>query len=111
MGNYITDTGFIGYVRSGLTLSSTHGGSENLHLMEFEEVANVITDEKINKLLSKLDTDIPRIIEEYGTRIIDSVMGALSTDIDSIVKIGLSNCGDIFYGEKAQRYISRHIAD
>lgn len=114
MGNYINDNGYMCYVRSGLSLSDTHGaGHAELHLREFEEVANAIIDKKLNAMTTAIENALPQKIAEYThdvfERLVTSLVGALETDVRSEVRIALSNAGDVFYGDKAQKYISDNI--
>ncbi len=114
MTDFINENGYMCYVRSGLTLSDTHGaGHAELHLREFEDVANKIVDKKLKTVVKSLEDAMPRIVSEYShevfQRLITSLVGALETDVQSEVKIALSNAADIFYGKKAQDYISKNV--
>ena len=90
MGNYINDKGYLCYIRSGLTLSHTHGADSaaaELHKREFEDIANTITDEKLKQFASSLENTIPKIIKEYGRTVWASLLrelvGAMETDVHS----------------------------
>lgn len=114
MADFINENGYMCYVRSGLTLSDTHGaGHAELHLREFEDVANKIVDKKLKTVVKSLEDAMPRIVSEYShevfQRLITSLVGALEVDVQSEVKIALSNAADIFYGKQAQEYISKNI--
>jgi len=114
MPSFINENGFVCYVRSGLSLSDTHGaGHAELHLREFEDVANAIVDKKLKTVVKSLEGAMPRIVSEYShevfQRLITSLVGALEVDVQSEVKIALSNAADIFYGKQAQQYISKNI--
>lgn len=113
MPSGIDNSGKYYYVKSGLTLSDTHGGHSEQHLREFEEVCNLIVDEKFNQLTSRLETQIQSIVEEYGRQVwsgaIQELVGALQTDISSQVNVGFDGLREVFYGEKCQKYISDSI--
>ena len=113
MPSGIDNSGNYYYVKSGLTLSDTHGGHSEQHLREFEEVCNQIVDEKLNQLTSRLETQIPSIVEEYGRQVwsgaIKELVGALQTDVSSQVNVGFEGLREVFYGEKCQKYISDSI--
>lgn len=40
---------------------------------------------------------------------IEDFLGALEYDVESITKIGIDGCRDIFEDKKAQKFISDHI--
>ena len=40
---------------------------------------------------------------------INDFLGALEYDVESITKIGIEGCQDIFEGKEAQKFISNHI--
>lgn len=113
MPSGIDNSGNYYYVKSGLTLSNTHGGHSEQHLREFEEVCNQIIDDKLRQLTDKLEDTIASTVEEYGrmvwTQLVESVVGALQTDVNSEVQIAFDNARDIFYGSKAQQYISDNV--
>lgn len=115
MPSGIDENGNYYYVRSGLSLSDTHGDYSDLHLREFEDVANQIVDEKLNQLAGKLNEVIPSTIEEYGRivwrELITELVGVLQTDITSQVNVGFEGLKDVFYGEKCQKYISDRIME
>ena len=114
MPSFIDVNGKYCYVRSGYTLSDTHGaGHRELHLREFEEIANRIVDDKLNQLIRTLETAIQKAIEEYGRqvweRLLNSLDSVLKTDIHSKVSVGVEGIKDIFYGEKCQEYITNSV--
>lgn len=116
MGNYINDKGYICYVRSGYSMSHTHGADSataELHKREIEEIVNEIVNEKISKAMAAINEAIPQAIEEYGRTVwaslIRELMGALETDVHSQVNVGFDGLREVFYGEKCQKYISDSI--
>ncbi len=56
MPSGIDNNGNYYYVRSGITLSDTHGGHSDLHLHEYESICKDITDKKLNQFTKHLDT-------------------------------------------------------
>ena len=90
------------YVRSGYSLSGTHGGAEAEHKAEIEAICNEIVDAKLSQI-------IPQVQEDAYMRAVNGLLAALRMDVNSIVSIGLSNAADIFYGEKCQAAIMQAI--
>lgn len=114
MPSFIDENGNYRYVRSGYTLSNTHGaGHSELHLREIEEICNRIVDEKIKQAMSDIERALPAAIEEYGRqvweRLLNSLDSVLKTDIHSQVSVGVEGIKDIFYGEKCQEYITNSV--
>lgn len=91
------------YVSASYALSNTHGdGGAELHKAEMEHICNEIVDKKMQQIIPQLEQMIT-----YNT--ISQILEALKVDIHSIVSIGLSNAGDIFYGESAQTAIMEAV--
>lgn len=101
--NYWTDKGYQ-YVRSGYSMSGTHGQHEEEHKQEMEAIANEIVDAKLSQI-------IPLIQEETYMRAVNALLEALKVDITSIVTVALSNAGDIFYGKECQTAIMQAVFD
>lgn len=86
-----------------------HGGRGAEHRDEMEEIAKqVFASEKENFI-----EEIKVIINEESSRAYEhalkEVLGELTYDVESVVKIGFDGCRDIFEDKKAQKYISDHI--
>lgn len=102
-----------------MRLSDTHGTAQNaqIHYEEFVQICNAIVDEKVSQVISSIEESLPALIEkyviEYGneilTNIIQNIVGALETDINTEVKIAFDNANEIFHSSKAQKYISDSI--
>ncbi|MBP3941525.1 MAG: hypothetical protein J6D00_08575 [Christensenellaceae bacterium] len=116
MGNYINDKGYICYVRSGYSMSHTHGANSataELHKREFEEIANNVADGKLQQIMPVIEKTTHQIVNEYGRTVwaslIRELVGALETDVHSQVNVGFDGLREVFYGEKCQKYISDSI--
>ena len=116
MGNYINDKGYMCFVRSGYSMSHTHGAdyaAAELHKREIEDIANEIVNEKINIAMQSVNNALPQAIEDYGrivwASLIRDLVGVLQTDVNSQVQIAFDGLRDVFYGDKCQKYISDSI--
>lgn len=103
MGSFWDSNKGYQYVSANYQLSNTHGaGGAQLHKSEIEHICNEIVDQKLQQILPQFEQTI-----KYST--INSILDALKVDIHSIVSIGLSNAGDLFYGERAQTEIMQAV--
>ena len=80
----------------------THGGHSEEHQIETERSINQILDKK-------LDEAIPRIYEQAYNDAYNATSQAFDVDIESIVRIGFENAGEIFYGKKCQTVIANEV--
>lgn len=111
MPDFIDRNGNWNYVRSGYTLSNTHGvGNSELHLREFEEITNRIVDDKLNQIIRTLEPLITNAVEQYGKQVWERLIGSLDsvikTDIETQVNIGFRSAKDIFNSKECKEYIS-----
>lgn len=111
MALYLNDKGYTCYVRSGITLSDTHGsGHAETHLREFEDVCNRITDEKINRALEGLQGELPQIITDVCAGIWNQVaretLAAFTQETHTVVNIAFDDGLDILRSEKTRRFIT-----
>lgn len=123
MPNYISDNGYICYVRSGINLSHTHGGAAGpesaaraaLHKDEIEAIANEIADKKINMAIKAIKDSIPMIVEQYGEQVwrhlIESLIGVITHEINSDVSIGVNGIRDILRDRRTEQYLSKAITE
>lgn len=113
MGYYLNENGYVCYIRSGLSLSDTHGGRSETHLREIEDIVNSITDKKLEYMMQSIKDIIAETISKYSAEVwqnlISSLKGALNTDVISEVTIAFDNANDIFHSKKAQEYIAKNI--
>lgn len=111
MPSGIDNNGNYYYVRSGITLSNTHGSLENrdIHLREFEDVCNLIIDKKLNQFTKDLNTYIDNLANEKIERVIEGYLKGTQYDVDVIAQIALDTGNEIFKGEQVKRYISDTI--
>lgn len=113
MPHYLSDNGYICYVRSGIPLDDTHGGNSLLHRREQEEVINDIVDRKLRVALEAIKEQTAEIINvsaaEVWKDLISSLKGALNTDVISEVEIAFENAEEIFHSKKAQEYVAKNV--
>ena len=76
---------------------------ERYHKREME----MICEKKIREAMPKM---VSQLVQEYTNKAIEQIVGILYYDIQTCVKMSMSDAGDIFYGEQASQYISDHIA-
>ena len=82
----------------------SHGSYENAleHKEEMERIANDIADKKLNEA-------IPKIYQQAYADAYEKFSQAFDIDVESIVKVGFENAGEIFYGKKCQTVIANEV--
>ncbi|MDD3164584.1 MAG: hypothetical protein PHS97_01850 [Oscillospiraceae bacterium] len=100
MPNYLNENGYICYTKGQTPYSASHGW-QDINYGEEERLVNEVVNEKMKALTRTLESALPRIVSEYShqvfQRLITSLVGALEVDVQSEVKIALSNAADIQY--------------
>ena len=86
-----------------------HGGRAAEHRAEMETIARQIYEEESQKTLEIIKEMIDQESARAYKQAIDDFLGALNYDIESVTRIGIDGCRDIFEDRKAQKYISDHI--
>ena len=75
----------------------------DVHIPEFRAI--VIEE------LEKRDNELIRAFEHIIDDAAESIIGAVRTDVRTIVKMSFKDAKDIFESEKAQEYVSRAIVN
>lgn len=58
----MSDNGYINYVRSGYSMTDTHGGRGDLHKQEIEYIVNEIVNQKLEVMTHEIQNTINEII-------------------------------------------------
>ena len=82
-----------------------HGGRAEEHRQEMENVARTVCAEE----LAHFESRMYEIAYQAYQQAIEDVLRALEYDIESVTRIGIDGCRDIFEDKKAQKFISDHI--
>lgn len=77
---------------------------DTYHRREFEQIC----ERKIKEAVPKM---VAQLTQQYIDQAIQRLVGIIQYDINTYVKLGLQNAGDVFYGEKTSKFISDHIAN
>ena len=86
-----------------------HGGRAEEHRAEMEAVARKVYAEERAQDMERADRAMHDIALAAYRQAIDDFLHALEYDIESVTRIGIDGCRDIFEDKKAQKYISDHI--
>ena len=87
----------------------SHGGRAELHRSEMEEIARRIIAEERERLMEEIEEKILQAQYRAYEQALQDVMRVLEYDIESVTKIGIDGCRDIFESKKAQKFISDQI--
>ena len=82
-----------------------HGGRAEEHRSEMEEIARRVYAEEY----AQIEERMYQIAYEAYKQAIEDMLHALEYDIESVTRIGIDGCREIFEGKKAQKFISDHI--
>ena len=82
-----------------------HGGRGEEHRKEMENISRAILVE----LLADFENKMYEIAYQAYKQAIEDFLHALEYDIESITRIGIDGCRDIFEDKKTQKFISEHI--
>ncbi len=96
-GNYLTQDG--------------HGGRAEEHRKEMEQIAIAIFRTEYDKIMKDIEEKIFAAQYRAYEQALKDVLGVLEYDIESVTRIGIEGCKDIFEGRKAQKYISDKIVE
>ena len=86
-----------------------HGGRAEEHRAEMEEIARKVFEIERVKLMDEMSERMRAAQYEAYNQALQDVMHVLEYDIQSVTRIGVDGCREIFEGEKAQRFISDQI--
>ena len=89
--------------------SDGHGGRAEEHHAEIEQIARKVFESERAKLMDEIQGAMLDAQYKAYAQALQDVMRVLEYDIQSVTKIGIDGCREIFEGEKAQRYISDQI--
>ena len=86
-----------------------HGGRAKEHRVEMEEIARRVYAEEREKDVEDMERRMQEIAYAAYEQAVKDFQRALEYDVESITRIGIEGCRDIFEGKKAQKFISDHI--
>ena len=86
-----------------------HGGRAEQHRSEMEEIACEVYAEKHARLMEEIDEKIRVAQYQAYNQALEDVMRVLEYDIESVTRIGIEGCRDIFEGKKAQQFLSDKV--
>ena len=86
-----------------------HGGRAAEHRREIEEIAQKVFRSERENLMQEIDERILAAQYQAYEQALQDVMRVLEYDIQSVTRIGINGCREIFEGKKAQKYISDQI--
>ena len=86
-----------------------HGGHAEEHREEMEEIAREIYTVERAKDMEKIERMIQEKMYLAYEQAMQDVMRALEYDVQSVTRIGIDGCRDIFESKKAQKYISDQV--
>ena len=86
-----------------------HGGHAEEHREEMEEIAREIYAVERAKDMEKIERMIQDKMYLAYEQAMQDVLRALEYDVQSVTKIGVNGCKEIFEGKAAQKYISDQI--
>ena len=82
-----------------------HGGRAEEHRQEMENVARTVCAEE----LAQFESRMHEIVYQAYRQAIEDFLHALEYDIESVTRIGIEGCRDIFEDKKAQKFISDYV--
>lgn len=109
MPYYLSDNNFLNYVRSGYTLSPTHGNNETLHGREMEDICNIIIDKKLNEYSSNLENKIESMIDNRIRQSLDNYIKGMKYDCEVIAEVILDSGQNIFNKRELKQIITDNI--
>ena len=87
----------------------SHGGQAEEHRAEMAEIARKIYAVERAKDMEKIERMIQDKMYLAYEQAMQDVMRALEYDVQSVTRIGIDGCRDIFESKKAQKYISDQV--
>ena len=86
-----------------------HGGNAAAHRAEMREVAQELFKEERTQLLEEFEERMRAAQYAAYHQALSDVMRVIEYDIESVTRIGIEGCRDIFESKKAQKFISDHV--
>ena len=80
-----------------------HGGRAEAHRAEMEEIARKVYAEEHQKDMEEIKAMIEELLPIAYKQAIDDFLRALEYDVESITKIGINGCREIFEDKKTQK--------
>ena len=74
-----------------------------------ERIARAVYEEEKEKTIEEIKEMMYETMYGAYSQAIKDFLGALEYDVESVTRIGLDGCRDIFEDKKAQKFISDHI--
>ena len=107
----MSDNGYINYIRSGYSMTDTHGDSQRaaLHKQEVEYIVNDIVNQKLEVMTNEIQNTIEEIINQKVKAICQGVFEGLQRDVNVIASVAVNSVGEIFKKEQLKTVISNEI--
>ena len=86
-----------------------HGGKAAEHRREMQEIAQEMFQVERARLLEEFEQRLYAAQYQAYEQALKDIVRVLEYDIQSVTRIGIDGCREIFEGEKAQRFISDQI--
>ena len=86
-----------------------HGGKAAEHHEEMRELAREIFKEERAAMMEEVKNMMYEAQYQAYKQALEDVVRVLEYDIQSVTRIGIEGCKDIFEGKKAQKFISDQI--
>ncbi len=74
-----------------------------------EKIARKVYAEEHKKNTERIEERMQAIAYQAYKQAIEDILGSLEYDIESVTRIGIEGCKDVFEGREAQKFISDHI--
>ena len=103
------DSGYQNLCARAFHTQDGHGGRAELHRSEMEEIARRIIAEERERLMEEINERILQAQYRAYEQALQDVMRVLEYDVESVTKIGIDGCRDIFESKKAQKFISDQL--
>lgn len=86
-----------------------HGGHAEEHRAEMAEIAREVYAQECLRDMEKIEHMIQEKMYLAYEQAMQDVLRALEYDVQSVTRIGIDGCRDIFESKKAQKYISDQV--
>ena len=107
--NYYRKTNSHNLMAENFSTQDGHGGRAEEHREEMRKIAKEVFREEREAMMTEIKEMI--FVAQYQAyeQALNDVIGVIEYDIQSIARIGIEGCRDIFEGEKAQKFLSDKI--
>ena len=86
-----------------------HGGHAEEHRAEMTEIAREVYATERTKDMEKIERMVQEKMYLAYEQAMQDVLRALEYDVQSVTRIGIDGCRDIFESKQAQKYISDQV--